>query len=404
MTPWPLEKIPQLAAPAITAILQSLANARLQSRTPLAAATEPDAARFAETRWEALGLDRDDMRHVTEQANAMFHTSLISPAPSAFCGEMGQRILAEWGPGERPITFFTSGSTGAPKGCTHLESHLRQETAGLAPFFTDRKSVLTTVPAHHMYGFSFGLLLPLSLGIPLRRVMPLPSILGEQMRPGDLVVTIPLLLSRMINARGWQATGSGAGREISIVTATAPFSEADRESLLRQDFCVYDFYGTTETLTICCRRGEEALFTLLPHVARGCDGHPDTIVRRLPDGALRRYPLQDSVFWADDKHLRIGRRLDNAVQVGGVNVHPARIARILRAHAGVRECQVRLMRPEEGNRLKVFVVPEEGWNTQELRSDLLRYAYENLTHAERPKRITFGAALPRNPMGKLADW
>jgi acyl-coenzyme A synthetase/AMP-(fatty) acid ligase len=44
---------------------------------------------------------------------------------------------------------------------------------------------------------------------------------------------------------------------------------------------------------------------------------------------------------------------DRAVQVSGVNVLPSHVEEVLRAHPGVRDCAVRLMRPGKGMRYPV---------------------------------------------------
>jgi 4-coumarate--CoA ligase len=86
-------------------------------------------------------------------------------------------------------------------------------------------------------------------------------------------------------------------------------------------------------------------------------------------------------------------------------VFPAYVAEVLAMHPAVAGCAVRLMRADEGTRLKAFVVPHD--NLEEparLRTALTRWIGERLSPAERPAAYSFGAALPRQPNGKLTDW
>jgi acyl-coenzyme A synthetase/AMP-(fatty) acid ligase len=86
------------------------------------------------------------------------------------------------------------------------------------------------------------------------------------------------------------------------------------------------------------------------------------------------------------------------LQVWGVNVCPERVAETIRSHPDVTDCKVRLMRPDEGTRLKAFVVleePEDG--AIEDNGDARR-------ELKRPASLTFGAGVPRNEQGKVADW
>ena len=58
----------------------------------------------------------------------------------------------------------------------------------------------------------------------------------------------------------------------------------------------------------------------------------------------------------------------------------------------------------ETGRLKAFVVPAAGAAGDWLAEELDAWCGRELRDAERPRRFAIGAALPRNAMGKLADW
>jgi acyl-coenzyme A synthetase/AMP-(fatty) acid ligase len=108
--------------------------------------------------------------------------------------------------------------------------------------------------------------------------------------------------------------------------------------------------------------------------------------------------------WNPDGRFCVRGRRDEAVQVGGINVFPARVRKVLLEHPGVADAGVRLMTPEEGARLKAFVVAAPGVDCEALRTELERWVVNRLTVAERPKSLVFGARLPVNEQGKLADW
>jgi acyl-coenzyme A synthetase/AMP-(fatty) acid ligase len=113
----------------------------------------------------------------------------------------------------------------------------------------------------------------------------------------------------------------------------------------------------------------------------------------------------DGLLVEGERRFTVGARADGAVQVGGVNVHPAAVAARLAQHPGVRDAAVRLMRPDEGSRLKAFVVPiDPAADPEPLRAALAAWIDAQLPAAERPRALSFGAELPRNPMGKPADW
>ncbi len=132
------------------------------------------------------------------------------------------------------------------------------------------------------------------------------------------------------------------------------------------------------------------------------------ISRRRPDGTIAEpIPFLDEVGFDGERDIRpLGRR-DGAVQVGGINVFPAKVKKTLEEVPGVADMAVRAFAASGDaarQRLKVFVVPKAGVDAAELEAALRRHAVEALSSVERPASYTFGAALPVNAIGKLADW
>ena len=113
-------------------------------------------------------------------------------------------------------------------------------------------------------------------------------------------------------------------------------------------------------------------------------------------------------FWGrprrSAKASRLSGRRDDMVQVGGINVSPSTVAARLRERPGVRDAVVRLMRPEEGSRLKAFLIADPGLDPCDLRTAVERWAMTHLPASERPTSIAVGATLPTNALGKSVDW
>ncbi|MDR2489104.1 MAG: AMP-binding protein [Desulfovibrio sp.] len=398
-----IERAPHLDERGFLAILQSIAQQELGRGAPLARPARPPRE-FGAGSWQDAGCDADVLRAISERYARMFHVRLDVPDLAARAEDLADTALRLWREGARPITFFTSGSTGMPKPCTHLEAHLRQEITSIAPLLTGRRAALVTAPMHHMYGFTFGLLLPLTLDIPIRSCPPLPTVVFAQMRPGDMVVGIPLLWTRLVDVKGWAGQSSGEGEDIALISATAPLPAQVMSALMGQAFRVVEFFGASEMGAVCRRERPDMPFVLLPHVRRGTHNGEDVLQRLLPDGELRSYPLLDNVAWMDHHSFYPQGRRDKAVQIGGVNVFPDHVAEVLQGHEGVRECSVRLMRPEEGHRLKAFVVPAPGWTAEALRPALSAFVRKRLEDVLRPAAYAFGEELPCGPVGKPSDW
>lgn len=298
------------------------------------------------------------------------------------------------------VAFRTSGSSGQPKRCIHALGDLAQEVEQLAELFQGTKRIFTAVPAHHIYGFLLTVLLPKILGglevIDVRLLTP--QALMRRLNSGDLVVSHPAHWSLVARHGGAFPPG------VTGVSSTAPCP-----AQLAIDLCrsgdglnrLVQIYGSSETAGVGWRQAPAAPFQLMPHWTRALDGD---LLRECADGSSRSTTVQDVIEWLDDRHFHVVRRLDAAVQVGGINVFPQRIAEMLLTQPRVREAKVRLMTAAEGQRLKAFVVPYPGAETRGLQDELEEWANKNLSTPERPKAYTFGSQLPAGVNGKDCDW
>jgi acyl-coenzyme A synthetase/AMP-(fatty) acid ligase len=134
------------------------------------------------------------------------------------------------------------------------------------------------------------------------------------------------------------------------------------------------------------------------------DGAAPELLRQPDHGAPRSFALQDALDWHSPRHFRVTGRLDQAVQVGGVNVFPLRVREVLLQHPDVADAAVRLMAVSDNARLKAFVVPRPEADTSDLVQRLDAWLAPRLSAAERPRAFALGAELPRNAQGKLGDW
>lgn len=295
------------------------------------------------------------------------------------------------------ITFRTSGSSGVPQPCVHELASLAQEIPAWARLLPGRKRILAAVPCHHIYGFLFTLLLPSVLDGDVADVVDLrastPAWLAAAARPGDLVVGHPDFWAALAR------TVPELPADVMGVTSTAPCPDGLAERLEAAGLsALLQVYGSTETAGVGWRLDSDAAFTLLPHWR--IDG--SALVRSI-DGQTRTVPSPDRLERVGRDGFRVAGRVDQGVQVGGVNVHPARVRDVLLRHPLVLDAAVRLMRPEEGSRLKAFVVPRAGTHDEVL-AQLEPWIETQLTTPERPKAITVGPALPKSASGKLQDW
>lgn len=292
------------------------------------------------------------------------------------------------------VGFRSSGSSGEPRLIVHAFSALAQEVEALANLFAGAARIVALVPAHHIYGFLFTVLLPARLGVAVvdARAQAFP----RDLRDGDLVVAFPTFWRAAAEAGlpwPWGAQGVSSG------APCPPENGAALRALgLRR---LVEIYGATDTGGIGWRDNPQQGYSLFPHWRRSGD---DRIIKNFGAGDSA-CELPDVVAWEGQSQLTPLYRRDGAVQVGGVNVYPHIVAAVLKSHPGVADAAVRLMRPQEGERLKAFIVPREpGASPEDLRGKLESWIADRLTAPQRPRAFSFGPALPSSDRGKPCDW
>ncbi|MFP4302010.1 MAG: AMP-binding protein [Spirochaetaceae bacterium] len=308
--------------------------------------------------------------------------------------------------GVSSVTFRTSGSSGSPKRVTHGWDMVLQETGFLAELLKCRNRVVSTVPAHHIYGFLFTVLLPELVEIP---VLPLSwegiGTLSGSLKLKDLVVSHPTLWHYLYRSLGeWPASIWG-------VSSTAPLPEELHQGLYDSGVDrLLEVYGSTETGGVGFRERPGEPFTLFPYYRRppGAEsaggGDEESQLERLSPGGTgwQRVEIMDTFSWFDERRfLPVGRK-DRVVQVGGENVSLTRVEAVIAEDPEVEAVSVRLGGAGPEARLKAFVVPVPGSNLEvERLSELCRM---RLRPVERPRSFTIDDELPRNPLGKVVDW
>ncbi|SFM95826.1 AMP-binding enzyme [Methylobacterium pseudosasicola] len=349
-----------------------------------------------------LGCDSLEKLWLASAANEMFNLHELGSEGDLLTnptfGAWIEHIEEAWRSGITSMTFSTSGATGRPKRCTHDAGHLHTEAEFLSDLFRDRQRIVSLIPAHHAYGFLFSALLPDALAVEhLDATYLSPGDLARSLAPGDLVVTFP---------ERWQWLERSLAvwpMDVEGVVSTAPCPQGLIAALHDRGLAgMTEVYGTSETAGVAVRRWPEPSYRLMSHwrfAERDSDVAPMVVHR-----SGRRYPLPDDLRTQDDDRFQLLGRRDGAVQVGGVNVYPNQVAAQLGEHPGVRSAAARLMRPEEGRRLKAFIVPEAGIEEATLREDLRAWMESTLPTPARPAALTFGPHLPVGRTGKPADW
>jgi 4-coumarate--CoA ligase (photoactive yellow protein activation family) len=322
-----------------------------------------------------------------------------------------REVLSLTGSGSLPLTLatgeadtaviaFTSGSTGEPQAHPKSLSQLLEETGTLvARFELEGARVVSAVPAHHLYGLLFGVLVPLVAGGAMSRVSPLlPRELVALVHAerADVLVAVPPHLRALADDAdvSWpfmrRAFSSGA-----------PLADAVALRLSQRGLRVTQVLGSTETGGIASRDAPDEPFRPLPRVQLHVsdDGSLSVDAPWLPADMPRPMPTQDRVELVPGGFLHLGR-VDHVVKVGGRRVDLGDVEARLRALPGVRDARV-LARADSGARGTelLAVVEGEGLDARALKRQLAAH----LDPVTLPRRFRFVHALPRTAAGKVSQ-
>ncbi|HET6412985.1 MAG TPA: AMP-binding protein [Anaeromyxobacter sp.] len=297
------------------------------------------------------------------------------------------------------LTVMTSGTTGAHRGVSKRREQLLGEADVSArlfgPFSGER--ILSTVPPYHIYGFQFGVLLPLRSGAALVRAGGLHAteVLSAIERYGvTTLVSVPAHLAPL-------ALEERAPFLRCVFSAGSPLPPATATALrARHGWRVVEVYGSTETGALGWREAGLEAWTPYPNttISAGVGDSFWVDSPWLPEGGPRPYPLPDRIEMGPDGRFVLRGRRDDAVKVAGKRVSLREVEERLLSLPGVRDAAA-LSRGTSGLRgQEIWVaVAATGWTAEGLRAALERW----LDPVTVPRRIRVLDSLPREGAGKL---
>jgi acyl-CoA synthetase (AMP-forming)/AMP-acid ligase II len=334
--------------------------------------------------------------------------------------------------------MFTSGTTGLPKGVplrheTSIRAHVALTTA-----YTFHKGdrYLVIPPFFHTFGYKAGWMASFFHGVAVipQAVFDAEDVLRKiEAERISILLGPPTVFSDLMSHPGRQAYDLSSLRVTMASAATVPVELIHQ---LRKDMgfeVVLTSYGLTEAHSaVSTSRVEDAPEDIARSVGRPLDGVEVAIAddegRLMPAGErgevlVRGYVVMDG-YWEDPAataevidadgwlhtgdigvvdeqgFLSIVDRKKDMVVVGGFNVYPAEVERVLLQHADVAEAAV-VGRPDDrlGEVPVAFVVSRQG--TEVDPAEIKRWMREHVANVKVPREVQVVDALPRNASLKV---
>jgi len=109
--------------------------------------------------------------------------------------------------------------------------------------------------------------------------------------------------------------------------------------------------------------------------------------------------------WVDEEgYVYLTDRVSNMIISGGVNIYPREVEDVLIGHPAVADVAViGVPDPEMGEAVRAVVQPADAAaDPDALEAELITYCRERIAHFKCPRSVVFIAELPRLPTGKIA--
>ncbi|HOC82493.1 MAG TPA: AMP-binding protein, partial [Synergistales bacterium] len=337
---------------------------------------------------------------------------------------------------EIAVLFYTSGTTGSPKGVPITHSNLYDNVTKSIFHFKDLESddiFINVLPNFHTLGFTTSGLLPLLGGYP-QAIMPTfmpPESAIECIKAAEVTVMIavPTMVALMLGAI---ARGVMPPSSLRLLVTGGDRFPARLDARTKQllGVSVLEGYGLTETSPVVSIN-ESVARRKLGTVGTVLEGYDvevrDTEGELLPLGAegtlwvkgpsvfkgyfkapeLTREKIKgdwfntgDVVKIDEEGYLTILDRVTDIIIVGGFNVYPTEIEGVLQQMPGVRECAVvGVEHPVSGEIVKAYITPSG--EPKVTARDVISFSKEHLAHYKIPRIVEFIDEMPRSSIGKI---
>ena len=360
--------------------------------------------------------------------------------------ESSDRLIdADVQPDDLAWLFYTSGTTGMPKGAMLTHRNLMAMTmnfyADICPGFGPDDVVLHAAPLSHGSGlYALPNIGKGAANIILESKSLDPELVFKTIEEYGVtnIFAAPTMIKLLIESPAVDKYDHSSLRALNY--GGAPMLVEDlREAMKKLGQCLVQLFGQAESpMTI----------TYLPHRDHVLEGTPEQM-NRLASAGLPRTDVEVKIFDPEDKELPPGEmgeivtrsdmvmkgywrnpeataetikngwlhtgdmgymdesgylfimdRSKDMIISGGENIYPREIEEVLVRHSAVREVAViGIPDPKWGEAIKAVVALAEGQSATE--EELISFCRDNIASYKKPKSVDFVDELPKNNYGKI---
>ena len=381
----------------------------------------------------------DDVRWIRMEGPDDEYESLLADAPATYDPpDVDEDAIAE--------LFYTSGTTGRPKGVvlTHRNLHLHAIYAALVLRVTDADTILHVVPLFHVNGWGAPHWMTMVGGrhVMLRKFDPTALLQLVAAEGVTHLLAVPTIFNALVNHPHRSTTDLSSLKEAII--GGAPASPSLVEAIERELRCTAIVgYGLSETspvlaiarprvkLTVSepaemtARRKAMTGYAMAGADLRVVDGEgadvradgeqigeivvrsnvvmdgyyrdPEATAEKIVDGWFH---TGDMAVLDDQGYILIKDRSKDIIIRGGENISSVEIENAIASHPAVMECAV-IAAPDDrwGEVPVALVVLKDGANPSA--QDLRKHVRSQLADFKVPRSIEFRESLPKGGTGKI---
>ena len=348
--------------------------------------------------------------------------------------------------GEGGVMFYTSGTTGRPKGVRRLgdlggpltRGQVTAQGMSMTLGIPAGGTTLLCGPLYHSAQWAFSYL-PLGAGnaVVMTDRFDAQDVLEliDQHRVTNIHL-VPTQFIRLLRVDADQRRAFSGDSLVTVLHGAAPCPRATKQQMI--DWwgpVISEYYGGTEGAVVSiigsqdwqekpgsvgkplpivevrildsdgqdCAAGESGQIYIRSMMAPDFEYHGEpekTSEAHLEPGV---FTMGDIGYLDEHGFLYLTDRKIDMIISGGVNIYPAEIEQVLGDHEAVGDVAVIGIPDEEfGEQVKAIIEVLDGFQaSEELTAELIAYCRERLAGYKAPKTIDYTDSLPRHPTGKL---